>query len=540
MSKNRPLAISALMASAVAAGAVAAAPAMAADTGASAGSNTATTNTATTNAAPNTDRIGGLTRYETAINASKADFPTAGSAKGVVIARGDVYVDALAGTPLAAKSGSALLLTDSKTLTPGVADEIKRVLGTGDAAKGKKITILGGEVAVTPAVAAQLKALGYEVDRIGGFDRYATALDIATSSTLHAKNAIVATGMNFADALSAGPLAAAAPDSAILLSNGPTVTDAATAAFIKGAATVTSVGKPAVTAVGKLGVKDTELAGADRYATAAEVATKSVLKDSKTVAVANGLAFADPLVGGVYAAYNHGALLLTDPNVLPLTTAGALVGFSSPLQHATIFGGLTAVSQGVENQVKALVNGGYAAYIQQLQAAVAKAQADVDAAQKADDAAVAVPGAALVALDAATQKSADTAVKNADTALLNAAKAATDTKVQAAYTAYAGALAAVQAGGATPAQSLVDALSTARWNLEAAITASADKGLATASDALDAAVKATTDAAVTAADAAVTKAAQDSAASVKAAQEKLAAAQAALAAAQKALEDAQK
>ena len=551
MSKNRqsrqyrPLAVSALVASAVAAGTVAAAPAMAADNGAATG-NAATTGTATPNAAPVQDRIGGETRYQTAINASRADFPTAGSAQGVVIARGDVYVDALAGTPLAAKSGSALLLTDSRSLTPGVADEIKRVLGTGDAAKGKKITILGGEVAVTPAVAEQLKALGYPVERIGGFDRYATALDIANSSTLHAKNAIVATGMNYADALAAGPLAAASPDSAIVLSNGSTVTDDAAAAFIKGAGTVTSVGVPAVNAVSKLGVKDTELAGGDRYATAAQVATKSVLKDAKSAVVANGVtSFADPLVGGVYAAYHQGALLLTDPNYLPGTTAAALVGFTTPLQHVTIFGGLQAVSQGVETQIRALVSGGYALYIQQLKDAVAKAQADVDAAQKAYDAAAAVPGAALVAFDNAAQASTDKAVTDADTALFAAAPKSSDIRVQDAYGAYETAFAVFKAAGPTPAQSVVDALSTARFKLQAAITVATtastpDTALAKAVADLKAAVAATTDAAVKDADAKATKAATDNAAALKAASDKLAAAQAALAAAQKALEDAQK
>ncbi|NUR27830.1 MAG: cell wall-binding repeat-containing protein [Catenulispora sp.] len=524
MSKNRPLAISALVASAVAAGAVAAAPAMAAETGASTGTTT-TTNANTTDAPTKLDRIGGDTRYETAINASQAAFPTAGSAKGVVIARGDVYVDALAGTPLAAKSGSALLLTDSKTLTAGVADEIKRLLGTGEAAKKKTITILGGEVAVTPAVEKQLKALGYTVDRVGGFDRYATALGIAGS--LHAKNAIVATGMNFADALAAGPLAAAAPDSAIVLSNGGVVTDAATAAFVKSAGTVTSVGVPAVNAVNKLGVKDTELSGADRYATAAEVATKSILKDSKSAVVANGLNFADPLVGGVYAATNHGALLLTDPQNLSASTAVGLVGFSTSLQDVKIFGGLSAVSAKVETQIKAVLAVGYEGYIQQLKADVAKAQTAVDAAQKAYDAAVAVPGAAEVAFDSAAQKSSDKAVADAETALFDAAKVSTDTKVQAAYAAYAKAVDA-------------NARSTARWNLGVAIDGSTDKALGTAAAALDAAVQATKDAAVTTADAAVTKAVQDSAASVKSTGDKLTAAQAALAAAQKALADAQK
>lgn len=532
MSKNRPLAISALVASAVAAGAVAAAPAMAADTGASTGSNP------TTNAAPKLDRIGGDTRYETAINASKADFPAAGSAKGVVIARGDIYVDALAGTPLAAHNGSALLLTDSKTLTAGVADEIKRALGTGDTAKGKKITILGGEVAVTPAVEKQLRALGYEVERVGGFDRYATALDIARSTG--AKNAIVATGMNFADALAAGPLAAASDHAAIVLSNGSAVTDAATAAFIKSAGTVTSVGVPAVTAVNKLNVKDTELAGATRYETAAAVAGSAVLKDSKTAVVANGLIFSDPLVGGVYAAYNHGALLLTDPGYLSPATAAALVGFTAPLQQVKIFGGPVAVSAKVETQIKALVAGGYDLYIQQLKTDVAKAQTAADVAQKAYDAAAAVPGASVAAFYDAAQKSGDKVVTDADTALLDAAKNSTDTKVQAAYAAYAKALAAFQAGGATPAQNVVDALSTASWNLASALGVSTDKAVGTALDGLNAAVKATTDPAVKNAAAAMAKAAQDSAPAVKTANDKLVAAQAALAAAQKALADAQK
>src|SRR5256714_11985054 len=228
MSKNRPLATSAVGASAVAAGGVAAAPAMAADSG-----DSASTNTVGTNAAPQLGRIGGVDRYATAIGASKADFPVDGSAQGVVIARGDIYVDALAGTPLAAKTGSSLLLTDSKQLTPGVADEIKRLLGTGTAAKAKTITILGGEVAVTPAVEIQLKALGYTVKRTGGFDRFATALDIA--GTTKAKNAIVATGMNFADALSAGAPAAASPGAPALLAHHSHLPGAAPPPLLQGA-----------------------------------------------------------------------------------------------------------------------------------------------------------------------------------------------------------------------------------------------------------------------------------------------------------------
>ena len=189
MIKTRPMTVAALVATAVVAGAVTASPALAADNG------SADTAKAV--------RISGADRYATAIQASVKDFPAAGSAQGVVIARGDLYVDALAGTPLATAKQAALLLTDGSSLTPGVAAEIQRALGSDTA---KTITILGGPDAVSPQVEAQLKALGHPVDRIGGADRYATTLDIAQASG--AKSAVVATGADFADPLVAGVYAA--------------------------------------------------------------------------------------------------------------------------------------------------------------------------------------------------------------------------------------------------------------------------------------------------------------------------------------------
>ncbi|WP_370343505.1 cell wall-binding repeat-containing protein [Catenulispora sp. MAP5-51] len=156
--------VAALVATAVAAGAVTASPALAADNGSA---DTA-----------KSVRISGADRYATTSQASVEDFPAAGSAHGVVIARGDLYVDALAGTPLATAKQAALLLTDGSSLTPGVAAEIQRALGSDTA---KTITILGGADTVSPQVEAQLKALGHPVDRIGDADRYATAEAVATS-----------------------------------------------------------------------------------------------------------------------------------------------------------------------------------------------------------------------------------------------------------------------------------------------------------------------------------------------------------------------
>src|SRR6185437_3403014 len=67
---------------------------------------------------------------------------------------------------------------------------------------------------VPTAQSDALTAAGYTVTRLGGADRYATAKLVAEQSGLTAagsiagvKTAIVATGQNFPDALSAGPIA---------------------------------------------------------------------------------------------------------------------------------------------------------------------------------------------------------------------------------------------------------------------------------------------------------------------------------------------
>src|SRR5580700_7640205 len=76
-------------------------------------------------------RVSGADRFLTAVAVSQVSFPTAGSAKAVVLASGDAFADALAGTPLAVQKGGPLLLTPSTGLTPPVVAEITRVLPPG-------------------------------------------------------------------------------------------------------------------------------------------------------------------------------------------------------------------------------------------------------------------------------------------------------------------------------------------------------------------------------------------------------------------------
>src|ERR1700678_3371829 len=111
-------------------------------------------------AAVSAQRIDGTDAIGTSIAVSQAEFPTAGSAQAVVLARSDFFSDALAGGPLAAKVGGPLLITPGASITPAldprVEAEIQRVLDPGGT-----VYILGGPLALDPAIDAALQGLGY-------------------------------------------------------------------------------------------------------------------------------------------------------------------------------------------------------------------------------------------------------------------------------------------------------------------------------------------------------------------------------------------
>ena len=294
-------------------------------------------------------RLGGGDRYATARIVSRTQWKD-GAAGGVVIARGDVAPDALAGVPLAAHARGPLLMTDPKTLDTATAAEVKRVLG---ADKSKPVYLLGGTAAVSQEVETQLKALGYQVHRIGGATRFDTALRIAKDGLGSPANVVVATGTDFADALAAG-LYAAAGHAAVVLSDGPAL-DPATAAYVESRGVVTAVGGSAVQAVrgSAPGKPFTDLHGSDRYATA--VAVAGAMTDGgpapSALGIASGTVFPDALTGGAYAANAGVPLLLTDPKALPDTVRTLLVTWHRQLAAVEHFGGPAALSDTADAQV---------------------------------------------------------------------------------------------------------------------------------------------------------------------------------------------
>jgi hypothetical protein len=299
---------------------------------------------------PAVSREAGSDRYGTGVSVSQSLWATAGGdntgrkqAQSVVLARGDAFPDALAGVPLAAKAQGPLLLTDPKALPQQTLQEIKRVLPGGGT-----IYVLGGTSAISNDVALKLGSLGYHITRFGGSDRYATALQIAQQGMGNPAKVMLATGLDYADALAAGPFAAGAAatngaPAAILLTDGNRM-DPATAAYVAGKArsssptapTVWAVGGPAVQAARSLPGFVKGFSGADRYATDAQLVQAQT--GVPFVGVAVGTNFADALTGGAATAVEKGALI-TVPSSLPPGTANLLTSLASTLQTVDVFGG---------------------------------------------------------------------------------------------------------------------------------------------------------------------------------------------------------
>ena len=145
-------------------------------------------------------RFAGADRFATAAAISAYEYGDS-QADAVVLARADNFPDALVGAPLAAAKNAPLLFTSGTALPAVTEAEIRRVL-----VRGKAVYLLGGPSAIPNQIVAQLTALGYSPIRIAGDDRFATA--VAVADALGDPNTIfLASGSDFADALTAGPAA---------------------------------------------------------------------------------------------------------------------------------------------------------------------------------------------------------------------------------------------------------------------------------------------------------------------------------------------
>jgi hypothetical protein len=284
-------------------------------------------------------RVYGQTAIGTAIAASQVSFPTPGSASAVVLARSDFFSDALAGGPLAASLDGPVLITEgagqSSTIDPAVEAEIQRVL-----APGGTVYLLGGNLALSPGIDSALQQLGYATVRIAGSDEFDTAILIAQRLG-NPTHIFEATGLNFADALSAVP-AAIELHGAILLTDGATQ-DPETSAYLAAhpGDFRYAIGGPLAAAGADPGASP--IYGQDQYATSAAVAS-AFFAQATVVAAATGTNFPDALAAGPILGEAKGPVLLVAPSgALPPAVAAYLGSVGPGVQKATLFGGPLAV-----------------------------------------------------------------------------------------------------------------------------------------------------------------------------------------------------
>lgn len=286
-------------------------------------------------------RITGENRIETACKVATLSIKKADK---VILARADLFADALSAGPLAHQEGAAILLVNRDRLDPMIKSTIKKI-------GARDIILAGGDSALSDQVAKEAAALDKDgkVERIGGSNRYETSALMARRVVARsgAKEAVVATGLTFADALSVAPFAGA--KGAPILLTAPTELPASTASAIKslGIKGVHIIGGDAAvsTAVeSRLPKTLSRIGGSTRYETAALVA--KAIGAGDMAFVASGENFADAMVIGPVAATKGVPILLTTKDSLPAPISNYIQ--TTKITDFLMVGGDAAIGEKVE------------------------------------------------------------------------------------------------------------------------------------------------------------------------------------------------
>ncbi|MBW3602333.1 MAG: cell wall-binding repeat-containing protein [Actinobacteria bacterium] len=311
-------------------------------------------------------RLAGTDRVATAIDAAQAVYAE-GEAGAIVLARQDLFPDAQSGTPLAIQEDAPILLTRTAFLDERVAAEMLRLMPP---APGNIVYILGGFQALSQQVEDDVRALGYEVFRYAGTNRFETATIIAEFGLNAPPTVLLADGGDFEDSLLAGAASYAAahedpflpqPDAralvaAVLLTDQATMPPATQQYLTNNPpAALYSIGQDAAVA----GQNETaEVFGQDIFGTALAVSDAFFRGQPPIVGIATVTDFADALTGGAIIGdpdVGPGPMLYTFPDDLPDSVAEYLAARADVIRTAIIFGGQRAVDDNVAAEVAAAI-----------------------------------------------------------------------------------------------------------------------------------------------------------------------------------------
>lgn len=304
------------------------------------------------------ERIWGKDRYETAVKISQNGWKD--GANCVILSSGEGYADALCAAPLAKIKDAPILLTKKDTLDSNTLEELKR-LGV------NRVYIVGGQGSVAKEVENKIKSeTNSKVERIEGKDRYETSIKIAeklgtVNKNNQPKELILASGENYADALSAAPVGAIREIPIILTKSNefPSKTkeyikkcNANKTYVIGGQASISDSIKNSLP-------RSKRIYGKDRFETNVAVA-KAFPSDFEfrkpyvaLGAGSTGNEFADALAVSALAAKNSAPVILTGKNLSDSTETLAKENFL-PSSKITVLGGINNVPENIVQDIRAV------------------------------------------------------------------------------------------------------------------------------------------------------------------------------------------
>ncbi len=183
------------------------------------------------------ERIGGFERFETAALIADEIVSLGGPVDQVVLALGgrggglDAWPDALAAGNLAAAGRAPIVLTTPDDLPEVTSEALDRLVGDGD-----RLFLAGGTEAIDAEQERSVADRGFAVTRLGGADRYGTAVAIVEEARRQGADAdplLLASGEIFADALVAAPAARRLGGSLLLVHPEDLDSSAATGQFLE-------------------------------------------------------------------------------------------------------------------------------------------------------------------------------------------------------------------------------------------------------------------------------------------------------------------
>ena len=281
---------------------------------------------------PNLLALKGEDAVDASIAFSQATYDSSDTA---IIARDDVFADALTTGALQGIFDAPLLLTGSSDLDSRTARELVR-LGV------ERLVILGADSAINPLVVQKLQIAGLDVTRVGGPSRVETATLAAAETAPNATTAVLTRAYSadgddsqaYADLLAVSPWAAE-NDWPVLLTQTDTLTPSVASYLTDSAITEVVIigGETAVSAatqqaVEALGITTRRVSGSNRYATAVAVANERGFAnsgDADRLILAEGTSSRSDVWAPGFASAAHGAthrapVLLTAGDVLPAET----------------------------------------------------------------------------------------------------------------------------------------------------------------------------------------------------------------------------